>query len=119
MAGQRSRSVQPVLVRHIRQPPARLSVGVDPLRSRRRPADGAGLGRGRLVRLDGFVDSAAVHDPGFGRGLRNYTGVGGAVEVPAPFGTLLAVEWGYGFRGVNANGTLGTQVVRVSGYKVF
>ena len=52
-------------------------------------------------------------------GLRNYTGVGAAAEVPAPFGTLVAVEWGYGFRGVNANGTLGTQVVRVSGFKVF
>lgn len=73
----------------------------------------------RLVRMDGFVDSAAVHDPGFGRGLRNYTGVGGALEVPMPFGTLLAVEWGYGFRGVNTDGSLGTQVLRVSGYKVF
>ena len=73
----------------------------------------------RLVRMDGFVDSAAVHDPGFGSGLRNYTGVGGAVEVPAAFGTLLALEWGYGFRGVNSDGTLGTQVFRVSGYKVF
>ena len=71
------------------------------------------------MRLDGFVDSAAVHDPGFGRGLRNYTGVGAAAEVPAPFGTLVAVEWGYGLRGVNANGTLGTQVFRISGYKVF
>jgi hypothetical protein len=73
----------------------------------------------KLVRLDGFVDAAAVHDPGFGQGLRNYTGVGAAAEVPAPFGTLVAVEWGYGFRGVNGNGTLGTQVVRVSAFKVF
>jgi hypothetical protein len=71
------------------------------------------------VRLDGFLDSAAVHDPGFGRGLRNYTGLGGAVEAPAPFGTLLAVEWGYGLRGVNGDGSLGTQVLRVSGYKMF
>ena len=76
-------------------------------------------GVSRLVRVDGFFDSAVVHDPGFGAGLRNYTGVGGAVEVPLVFGTLLAVEWGYGFRGVNSDGTLGTQVVRVSGYKVF
>jgi hypothetical protein len=76
-------------------------------------------GISRLIRLDGFLDSAAVHDPGFGAGLRNYTGVGAALEVPSPFGTLLAVEWGYGFRGVNGNGTLGTQVLRVSGYKVF
>ncbi len=74
---------------------------------------------GKLARLDGFVDSAAVHDPGFGRGLRNYTGVGAAAEVPAPFGTLVAIEWGYGFRGVNGDGTLGTQVVRISAFKVF
>ena len=71
------------------------------------------------MRVDGFFAAAAVHDPGFGVGLRNYTGVGAALEVPAPFGTLLAVEWGYGFRGVNTNGTLGTQVIRISGYKVF
>jgi hypothetical protein len=74
---------------------------------------------GKLVRIDGFVDSAEVHDPGFGRGVRNYTGVGAAAELPAPFGTLLALEWGYGFRGVNGDGTLGTQVVRVSAFKVF
>lgn len=76
-------------------------------------------GMSRLIRMDGFFDTALVHDPGFGSGSRNYTGVGGALEVPAPWGTLLAVEWGYGFRGVNGNGRLGTQVLRVSGYKVF
>lgn len=74
---------------------------------------------GKLARFDGFVDSAMVRDPGFGRRLRNYTGVGAAAEVPAPFGTLLTLEWGYGFRGVNGDGTLGTQVVRISGFKVF
>ncbi len=74
---------------------------------------------GKLARFDGFVDSAAVRDPGFGRRLRNYTGVGAAAEVPAPFGMLLSVEWGYGFRGVNGDGTLGTQVMRVSAFKVF
>ena len=73
----------------------------------------------RFTRIDAFVDSAAVHDPGFGRGLRNYTGVGAALEAPAPFGTLLAVEWGYGVRGVNSDGSLGTQVLRASAYKVF
>ena len=76
-------------------------------------------GLSRLARIDGFFDSAAVHDPGFGSGFRNYTGVGGALEMPMFFGTLLAIEWGYGFRGVNTNGTLGTQVLRVTGYKVF
>jgi hypothetical protein len=73
----------------------------------------------RAIRIDGFFDTAQVHDPGFGSGLRNYTGIGAAVEAPAPFGTLLALEWGYGFRGVNADGGLGTQVIRVTGYKVF
>ena len=74
---------------------------------------------GRFLRVDAFADSAMVHDPGFGGGLRNNTGIGGAIEAPAPFGTLVAVEWGYGFRGVNADGRVGTQVIRVTGYKVF
>jgi len=73
----------------------------------------------KAVRLDGFVDTAAVHDPSFSHGLRNYTGFGAALEAPAPFRTLLAVEWGYGVRGVNTDGSLGTHVVRLTGYKVF
>jgi hypothetical protein len=74
---------------------------------------------GRVLRVDGFADTALVRDPGFGNRYRNYTGVGAALEAPAPFGTLVAVEWGYGFRGVNSNGRLGTQVVRVSAFKIF
>jgi hypothetical protein len=73
----------------------------------------------KVLRLDGFADTAEVRDPGFGRGLRNYTGLGAALESPAPFGTLVAVEWGYGVQGVNADGRRGTHVVRISGYKVF
>jgi hypothetical protein len=74
---------------------------------------------GRFVRLDGFLDSAYVHDPAFGRGGRSYTGVGSALEVPAPFGTLVAIEWGYGFQGIDRDGRRGTQVMRISGYKIF
>jgi hypothetical protein len=73
----------------------------------------------RVLRLDAFVDTAEVHDPGFGPGLRNFTGLGAAIEAPAPFGTLLAVEWGFGLQGVNSHGNRGTHVVRISGYKVF
>jgi hypothetical protein len=70
------------------------------------------------VRLDGFADLGVV------RGLedrrsRSYPGFGAAVEAPAPFGWLLAAEWGYGPRGVNADGTIGTHVVRIVGYKMF
>jgi hypothetical protein len=72
-----------------------------------------------LVRLDGFADVAWVRDPGFGRGLRRYPGLGAAIEAPAPFGTLVAVEWGYGIAGVNSNGRRGTHVVRVTAYRVF
>jgi hypothetical protein len=32
---------------------------------------------------------------------------------------LAAVEWGYGVRGINTNGRVGTQVIRVTAYKVF
>lgn len=74
---------------------------------------------GRLLRLDGFLDSAYVRDPGFGAGFRSYTGAGAAAEVPAPFGTLVAVEWGYGFQGIDSDGRRGTQVVRITGYKMF
>lgn len=73
----------------------------------------------RFVRLDGFFDSALVRDPGYGSGYRSYTGTGAAVEAPLPFGILGSVEWGFGFRGVNTDGSLGTQVVRVSAFKVF
>ena len=72
-----------------------------------------------FARLDGFVDTAYVRDRGFGTGYRNYTGVGAAVELPAPFGLLTSVEWGYGFRGVDAGGGRGTHVIRVSAFKVF
>ena len=74
---------------------------------------------GRLLRLDGFFDSAYVHDPGFGPDGRSYSGIGAAAEVPAPFGTLVAVEWGYGFQGLNTDGRRGTQVLRITGYKIF
>jgi hypothetical protein len=73
----------------------------------------------RVMRLDGFADSALVHDPGFGRGLRQYTGLGTALEAPAPFGTLMSVEWGYGVQGIDAKGRRGTHVIRLSGYKLF
>ncbi len=73
----------------------------------------------RFVRLDAFADTAAVRDPGYGRGFRNYTGIGLAAEIPVPFGVLAAAEWGYGLRGVNADGALGTHVIRISAFKVF
>jgi hypothetical protein len=88
--------------------------------------DRGGVARGALawsvaplLRLDGFIDSAIVRDPAFGRGFRSYTGIGAALEAPAPFGLLLAAEWGYGLRGVNADGSTGTHVVRVSAFKIF
>ena len=73
----------------------------------------------RFARLDGFLDSAVVRDRGYGRTYRNYTGTGAAIEGPAPFGLLGAIEWGYGFRGLDADGTQGTHVIRVSAYKMF
>ena len=53
----------------------------------------------RALRLDFFADTAEVHDPGFGPGLRNYTG--------------------FGVQGIDTKGRRGTHVVRISGYKVF
>jgi len=72
-----------------------------------------------LLRVTGFADSAVVHDPGFGAGVRRFTGIGTAVEVPAPFGTLLAGEWGYGLQGRRSDGSRGTHVFRVTAFKAF
>jgi hypothetical protein len=74
---------------------------------------------GRLVRVDSFVDVAFVRDPGFSARLKNFTGIGAALEAPAPFGMLLAAEWGFGIQGLDDAGGRGTHVVRVTGYKVF
>jgi hypothetical protein len=74
---------------------------------------------GRLIRIDGFADVALVRDLGFARGLSRFAGFGAAFEAPAPFGTLVAAEWGYGIQGVNADGRRGTHVVRITGYKLF
>ena len=74
---------------------------------------------GRRLRLDGFADVAFVEDPGFGTGFRPFTGIGAAAETPAPFGTLIAGEWGYGVQGRNSDGGRGTHVFRVTLYKVF
>jgi hypothetical protein len=73
----------------------------------------------RGLRIDGFADTAQVHDPGFGDGLQTYTGFGAAAEVPAPWHTLAAVEWSYGVQAKNSSGGRGTQVVRITAYKVF
>jgi hypothetical protein len=74
---------------------------------------------GRRLRLDGFADVAVVEDPGFGKGFRLFTGIGAAAETPAPLGTLIAGEWGYGVQGRNPDGRRGTHVFRVTLYKVF
>lgn len=74
---------------------------------------------GRRLRLDGFLDTALVRDRGYGTSYRSYTGTGAAVEAPLPYGILGAVEWGFGFRGVNGDGSSGTHVIRVSALKIF
>jgi hypothetical protein len=74
---------------------------------------------GPRLRLDGFFDAALVEDRSvFGR-ARGYAGVGSAVETPLPFGLLGSVEWGFGFQGVNVDGSRGTHVVRVTALKIF
>lgn len=70
-------------------------------------------------RIDTFADLAAVRDPGFGRDLRTYPGVGAALEVGGPFDTLWSLDWGYGFRARRSDGRLGTQAVRVTGFRTF
>ena len=71
------------------------------------------------LRIDGFADVAFVRDPGFGPATRQFSGLGAAIETPAPFGTLVAGEWGYGIQGRTVDGSRGTHVFRVTAYKVF
>jgi hypothetical protein len=73
----------------------------------------------RGLRLDGFADLALVRDVGFGTAYRGYPGTGAAVELPGPFRTLVAVEWGYGFKGLRTNARQGTQTMRITGYRMF
>jgi hypothetical protein len=76
---------------------------------------------GRVLR--GWTDSPTPHSsaiPGSAPGRNDIrASVGLAIELPGPFGTLVGVEWGYGFEGINTDGSRGTQVVRLSGYKMF
>jgi hypothetical protein len=71
------------------------------------------------LRLDAFADVAVVRDAGYGSARRAYPGIGAAAEAPGPLGLLLGAEWGYGFRGINSDGSQGTQVFRITAYKVF
>lgn len=71
------------------------------------------------LRLDAFADTAFAHDPGFGAGLRRYSGVGAGLEAPLPWRALLAAEWGYGFEGRDREGNRGTHVLRATVYKIF
>jgi hypothetical protein len=71
------------------------------------------------ARIDGFVDAAYVHDPGWASAARAYPGVGAGVESGGPLRTLLSFEWAYGFRAPRTDGGRGTQVARVTVYRGF
>jgi hypothetical protein len=73
---------------------------------------------GSRLRLDAFGDVGFVR-PFEETRWRGYPGVGAAAELPAPLGWLVAIEWGYGVKGLKSDGSVGTQVVRISGYKIF
>lgn len=70
-------------------------------------------------RVDGFVDAAAVRDPGFGDALRGYPGIGAAIETAGPLRTLWSVDWGYGFKARRSDGRLGTQALRITAFRTF
>jgi hypothetical protein len=74
---------------------------------------------GPRLRLDGFFDAALVQDRSIFERARGYAGAGSAVEMPLPFGLLGNVEWGFGFQGVNVDGSRGTHVVRATALKIF
>jgi hypothetical protein len=51
--------------------------------------------------------------------VQSYPGLGGAVEIPLPRRVLLALEYGYGFQARNTDGSRGTHVVKITGFKIF
>jgi hypothetical protein len=73
---------------------------------------------GRL-RLDGFADLAAVRDPGFGSGVKSYPGFGFGLEIPLARRMLVSVEYGYGVKARTTDGSEGTHVVKLTGFKIF
>ena len=69
----------------------------------------------KVLRLDGFADTAQVHDPGFGPGLRNCRAWGRRGERAVRHAGRRRV--GLGLQGEHRR--RGDHVVRISGYKVF
>jgi hypothetical protein len=69
--------------------------------------------------VDGFADIAVARDPGFGDALRGYPGVGAAIETAGPLRTLWSIDWGYGFKARRTDGGIGTQAVRITGFRTF
>ncbi|TML13997.1 MAG: hypothetical protein E6G39_09030 [Actinobacteria bacterium] len=74
---------------------------------------------GHGVRVDGFADTALVHDPGWASTARMYPGVGAGIESGGPFRTLLSVEWAHGFQASRTGGRRGTQTARITVYRGF
>jgi hypothetical protein len=70
------------------------------------------------LRLDGFVDAAVVRDPTAGDGSQGHLGTGAAVETALPGRFLLSAEWGFGWEARRRDGGRGTNVVRLTVYKV-
>jgi hypothetical protein len=71
------------------------------------------------VRASAFLDAARVRDPGQGAESRTYPGAGAALDLPLPWRSVAAVDWGYGFRAPNRDGGEGAHVFRITVYKLF
>ncbi|MGH9889229.1 MAG: hypothetical protein ACREBE_27090 [bacterium] len=71
------------------------------------------------VRASAFVDVARVRDPGYGQASRTYPGTGAALDLPLPFRSVAALDWGYGFEAPNRDGGKGAHVFRITAYKLF
>ncbi len=73
----------------------------------------------RGLRVGLLGDLARVHDSGLGPGFATLPGLGLTVDVTLVGRLLLAGEWGYGFEGRDREGRRGTQVVKLTAYRVF
>lgn len=73
--------------------------------------------RGARVTL--FADVAVVEEPDWGRGFRTLPGAGASLDVSLPGRIAVSAEWGYGFGGRDPRGHRGTQVVRLTAFRIF
>ena len=95
------------------------------------PSGGNDISQGELlIELSETINELRAQDAMFQEELDSLRGLvarqdtviarlANAAGVPLPRRMLLAVEYGYGFKARNTDGSEGTHVVKITGFKIF